>query len=332
MTMRIRSLIWCSAVLLACSAGGARAQERLVLGYSNLQSSKIPVPIAKEAGLFAKYGLDVEMIRVTPGNLAVPKLLSGEIQLFLGNGDPVVKAAVKDGAKLVVIASLGEDNFRLVARSAIRTIEDLKGKRVGVSNPGSSADRIARAALKAVNLDPDRDVTLVTTGLNESRARLEQVVSGDVDATIVDLENVKALGDRGAAITSLAELEQLGIFVSGADLSTTRALIETRRDTVKRFLAALVDAIALAKHDPEIVRRAYRQYGNVTEPHVLEWRATEFVQTRPAVPYPNRRALAAYLADADETGRIAPEAVADFSLLQEVAAGTRDEAKGQVRP
>jgi NitT/TauT family transport system substrate-binding protein len=329
MINRIRSLIWCSAVLLACAAGGARAQERLVLGYSNLQSSKIPVPIAKDAGLFAKHGLDVEMIRVTPGNLAVPKLLSGEIQLFLGNGDPIAKAAVKDGAKLAVIASLGEDNFRLVARSAIRTVEDLKGKRVGVSNPGSSADRIARAAIKALKLDPDRDVTLVTTGLNESRARLEQVVSGDIDATIVDLENVKALGDRGAAITSLAELEQLGIFVSGADLSTTRDMIETRRDTVKRFLSAVVEAIALAKQDPDIVRRAYRQYGNVTEPHVLEWRAGEFVQTRPAVPYPNKRALAAYLAEANGTGQVALEAVADFSLLQEVAAAT---PAGQVRP
>lgn len=326
---RTQLLAWCLIGPLACLAGGAQAQERLVLGYSNLQSSKIPVPIAKDAGLFAKHGLDVEMIRVTPGNLAVPKLLSGEIQLFLGNGDPIAKATVKDGAKLVVIASLGEDNFRLVARSAIRTVEDLKGKRVGVSNPGSSADRIARAAIKALKLDPDRDVTLVATGLNESRARLEQVVSGDIDATIVDIENVKALGDRGAAVTSLAELEQLGIFVSGADLSTTRDMIETRRDTVKRFLSAVVEAIALAKQDPDIVRRAYRQYGNVTDPHVLEWRAGEFMQTRPAVPYPNKRALAAYLAEADATGQVALEAVADFSLLQEVAAAMQ---AGQVRP
>jgi NitT/TauT family transport system substrate-binding protein len=325
----IRSRIWCSVVLLACIAGGAEAQERLVLGYSNLQSSKIPVPIAKEAGLFAKHGLDVEMIRVTPGNLAVPKLLSGEIQLFLGNGDPVVKATVKDGAKLAVIASLGEDSFQFIARSAIRTVEELKGKRVGISNPGSSADRLARASLKAMSLDPDRDVTLVITGLNESRARLEQVVNGDIDATIVDIENVKALGELAATVTSLAELEQLGIFVSGADLSTTRELIETRRDTVKRFLAAVVEAIALAKENPELARRAYSQYGNVKDPLVLEWRAHEFVQTRPTVPYPNRRALAAYLAEADGTGQVALEAVADFSLLQDVAAGVRDDAKGK---
>lgn len=328
--IRFRSLIWCAIVLLACMAGGARAQERLVVGYSNLQSAKIPVPIAIEAGLFAKHGLDVELIRVTPGTMAVPKLLSGEIQLFLGNGDPVVKAAVRDGAKLAVIASLGEDSFQLIARSAIQTVEDLKGKRVGISNPGSSADRIARAALKAMSLDPDRDVQLVTTGLNESRARLELVVNGEIDATIVDLQNVKALGERSAAVTSLAELEQLGIFVSGADISVTRDLIETRRETVKRFLSALVEAITLAKENPELARRAYSKYGNVTDPHVLEWRAGDFVRTRlPAVPYPNRRALAAYLTEADQTGQVAVEAVADFSLLQEVAAATPEKAESK---
>ncbi len=330
----IHRFLWpicCAIALFAGVTGRTQAQERLVLGYSNLQSAKIPVAIAKDTGLFAKHGLDVEMIRVTPGTLAIPKLLAGEIQIFLGNGDPVVKAAVKDGAKLAVIASLGEDSFQLVARSAVGSVEGLKGRRVGISSPGSSADRLARAALKALSLDPDRDVQLVATGLNQSRARLELVVSGDIDATIVDIENVKALGERSAAVTPLAELEQLGIFVSGADISTTRHLIETRRDTVKRFLTAVLEAVGRAKTDPEVTREAYRRHGNVTDPHVLEWRATEFVRTRlPAVPYPNRRALTAYLADAGASGQTAPESVADFSLLQEAAAATQ--GTGQVRP
>ena len=131
MTIRFQSLLWCCIGLFVALVGAAQAQEKLVLGYSNLQSSKIPIPIAKDAGLFAKHGLEVEMIRVTPGNTAVPKLLSGEIQIFLGNGAPIVKAAMTDRAPLVVIASLGESSFQLVARSTIHTIEELKGKRVG---------------------------------------------------------------------------------------------------------------------------------------------------------------------------------------------------------
>jgi len=308
------------SVLAAVCMPAAWEQEKLVVGYSNLQSAKMPVALGKHVGLFAKHGLDVELVRVTPGNTAVPKLLSGEIQLFLGNGGPVVKAIVEEGAKLAVIASLGEDRFQLVARAPIKQAAQLKGARVGISNPNSSADRIARLTLRALGPDPDKDVRLVSTGLNESRARLDLVVKGDIDATIVDTENVKALGERSAAVTSLAELEDLSLVVSGADLSATRGFIAARRDTAKRFLAALIEAVAKAKADAELSREVYRQYANVTDAAVLEWRVGDFIQNRiPPVPLPNRKALAAYLQEAGQAGEPDLAAVADFTLLEEVA-------------
>lgn len=304
------------------AAAMAKAQERLVLGYTNLRSAKMPVALTKEAGLFAKHGLDVELIRVTPGTTAIPKLLAGEIDIFLGNGDPVVKAIIREGAKLAIIASLGEDSFRLIARPPIHDAAGLKGKRVGVSKPGSSADRIARLALAALKLDPDRDVQMVATGLNESRARLALLLEGGIDATIVATENVVALGEKRADVSAVVELEDIGIFVSGADVSVTRRLIETRRDAVKRFLAALLEGIARAKTDPDLTRRIYREYADTTDLNALEWRAQEFVQTRiPSAPHPNKRALASYFRD---IGQHAPQnfdAAADFSLMIEAVAG-----------
>lgn len=324
----LSSLFGCLALVFALSVPVAQAQERLILGYTNLQSAKMPVALGKDAGLFAKHGLDLELVRVTPGNTAIPKLLSGEIHLFLGNGDPVVKAIVQDGAKLALIASLGEDSFKLIARSSIRNIEELKDKRVGVSNPGSSADRIARLALEALKLNPNRDVQLVATGLNESRARLELVLKGEIDAAVVATENVIALGEKSAGVSIIAELEDLGIFVSGADISATRHFIETRRETVKRFLAALVEAVAKAKADPDLSRRIYREYADTMDPAALDWRAGEFVRNRiAAVPHPNRRAIASYFRDAGHTGQPDFDAVADFSLLQEIAGTKSEETK-----
>ncbi|OGQ79951.1 MAG: hypothetical protein A3F90_18750 [Deltaproteobacteria bacterium RIFCSPLOWO2_12_FULL_60_19] len=312
------------AILAGCLgfAPPAPAQERLTVGYTNLEGAKIPLPLGKEMGLFAKRGLDLEIVRVSPGYTAIPKLLSGDIQLFLGNGDPVVKAVVTQGASLCIIASLGEDSFQLVARAPISTVEALKGKRVGVSNPGSSADRIARATLKKLGLDPERDVRVVATGGNESRARLELVLNGEIDAAVVNTENVMALGARRNDLALVADLEKLGIFVSGADLSVTRSLVQSRRDTVKRLLSGLVEAIQRAKTDADLTRRIYRQHATVSEPAALEWRATEFVKTRiPDIPYPNRRAITGYLEEAGATGATPLEAVADFSLLTEVTQG-----------
>lgn len=313
------SVLFGGFVFALALAGATQAQEKLIVGYSNLQSAKMPVSLGKEAGLFAKHGLDVELVRVTPGNTAIPKLLSGEIHLFLGNGDPVVKAILQERAKLVLIASLGEDSFKLVARSSVRNSGELKGKRVGVSNPGSSADRIARLALEALKLDPDRDVQLVATGLNESRARLDLLLKGEIDATIVATENVVALGGNAAAISIVAELEDLGIFVSGADISATRQFVESHRATVKRFLTAVIEAIAKAKADPELTRRVYRDYANTKEPAALDWRVREFVPKRiAAIPHPNKRAIVSYFRDAGHAGPPDFDAVADFSLLREI--------------
>lgn len=305
--------------LAACGPG--QAQEKLVLGYTNLQSAKMPVALAKEAGLFAKHGLDVDLVRVTPGTTAIPKLLAGEIDIFLGNGDPVVKAVMQDGAKLAIIASLGEDSFKLVARAPISDAAGLKGKRVGVSNPGSSADRIARLALAALQLDPERDVQIVATGLNESRARLDLLLKGGIDATVVATENIIALGEKKSNISAVAELEELGVFVSGADITVARRTVETRRDALKRFLAAVIEGIARAKADGELTRRIYRDYARTTESEALDWRANEFVQTRIAsVPRPNKRALASYFRDIGKTVPDSFDAVADFSLINEAAA------------
>jgi sulfonate transport system substrate-binding protein len=321
--LRPLRLLLVPLALCVVLSGAVRAEERLVVGYTNFQGAKILLPLAEEAGLFASHGLDVQMVRVSPGNLGVPQLQSGKIDLFVGNGDPIVKAIVRDGARLAMIASLGQDTLQLVARSPIKDAGDLKGGKVGISSPGSSTDRFTRLSLKELGLDPDRDVHLVTTGLDSSQARLALVVEGDMDATIADLENIKALGEKSDTVVSLAELEKQGIFVSGADVSGSRDLIDGRRETVKRFLGAIVEAIAKAKSDPDLSGRIYRRYTKVREPSVLEWRTHDFIQTRiPSVPYPNRDALNSYLGDARQA-RENIDAVADFSLLRDVEVDRR---------
>jgi NitT/TauT family transport system substrate-binding protein len=306
--------------VLALVTAPAYAQEKLVVGYTNFQSAKMPLPLAKDQGIFAKDGLDVTLVR-TPGNTAVAKLLAGEIDIFVGNGDPIVKAVVENGAKLAVIGSLGEDSQNLVARASIHNSEELKGKRIGVTQPGSSADRIARLTLSALKLDPDRDVQMIATGLTDSVSRLKQVAKGETDATIAATESVVALGEQRAQVSVIAVLEDLGIFISGSDISTTRRLIETRRDTVKRFLAALMEATARAKADPDLSRHIYRDYSDTKDAAALDWRVAEFVPKRIAsVPAPNRRAMAFYFRDLGREGSPDLDAVADFSLVRDAAA------------
>jgi len=321
-----RDLFLAGALAIGCAIPAAQAQEKLIVGYTNFQSAKMPLPLARETGIFGKHGLDVTLVPAG-GTSGVPKLIAGEIDIFVGNGAPVVTAITQDGAKLALIGSMGDDSFNLVARSSIHNVEELKGKRIGVTQPGSSADRIARLTLSTLKLDPDRDVQMVATGLTDSVARLKQVARGETDATIAATESVIALGEQRSQVAIIAVLEDLGIYISGSDISTTRKMLETRRPAVKRFMSALMDAIARAKADPQLSRRIYRDFSDTKEEAALDWRIAEFVPKRIAsVPGPNRRAMAFYFKDLGRSGPPDFDAVADFSLVQEVVAERTDAA------
>src|ERR1043166_3870554 len=170
-----------AVIILIVFSTRADAAETIRVGYTNAQGAKIPVFIAKELRIFDKYGLDVRLTRVSPGRLAVPKLVSGDIQFFLGNSGPVIEAIAADKAPLVIIASLGKERFAIFTKPEIGRKEELKGRRFGVSTPGASQDRVATRALKKLGFEPEKDVRIVATGFSGSE-RLQALARGEVDA------------------------------------------------------------------------------------------------------------------------------------------------------
>jgi NitT/TauT family transport system substrate-binding protein len=156
----------------------SHAAETLTLGYTNLRGAKVPVPLGVEEGIFVRHGIELKLAPVSPGTLGVPRLLAGEIDLFLGNSEPVVRAIATEKKNLAVIAHLGSEGFILFSRRGIARIEELRGKKIGSSVDGASVDRNTKKALRRVGLDPEKDVTFVYTGLQNSSDRLKVLAKG----------------------------------------------------------------------------------------------------------------------------------------------------------
>jgi len=290
------------ALLILLFADHGNGAEILRIGYTNAQGAKIPVFIAKEQRIFDKHGLDVRLTRISPGRLAVPRLISGEIQFFLGNSGPVIEAIAKEKAPLAIIASLGKERFAIYARPSITRVEDLKGKRFGVSTPGASQDRIAARALKKLGFDPEKDVRIVATGLSVSVDRLQSLARGDVDAVAATADDVLQLAPEDAAkIRKLIELSELGILVSGADISVGRTYLRAQRGTVRRFLQALEEALELARRRPDVVAAAYEKYAGVSESKALDLKVKEYYAGNPPErPYPDKAAILSALEELKE--------------------------------
>ncbi|MGH7835952.1 MAG: ABC transporter substrate-binding protein, partial [Candidatus Binatia bacterium] len=213
--------------------------DKIRLGYDNAEGPKIVLFIAEDEGLFRKHGLEVSFERVSPVKLGPPRLLSGELDVLAGNSGPVVEAIILDQKPLAVIGSLGPAKFAIFAAASIKKAEDLRGKRFGVSTPGASQDRIPRRALKRLGLEPEKDIQIVYTGFNNSTERLKVLARGEVDGVIGGMEHYPGFPELEPVernrVRMLVELANLGIYISGSDIATARACLETREESLRRF-------------------------------------------------------------------------------------------------
>ena len=282
------------ALLISCSV--SLAAEIVTLGYTNLRGSKVPVPLGVDEGIFARHGIELKMVPVSPGTLGVPKLLAGEIALFLGNSEPVVRAIALDGKSLAVIAHLGSEGFTLFSRPGITRVEDLRGRKIGSSVDGASVDRNTKKALRTLGLDPEKDVTMIYTGFQNSSDRLKVLAKGEVDATVGGSDALPDLGKDMDKVHPLVDLVGIGIAVSGADISAEKNFIGKNREALRNFVRGLEESFQLARSQPALVRRTYEKYLKISNRLTLDWMVKDYMSGKvPARPAPNPRVIEAYI-------------------------------------
>ncbi len=157
------------ALILLAAANSSRvdAQDKLTkFRFVHLEangSQAVPF-IAKEARVFEKNGLDVEIVRIGGGSRVIQAMLAGEIRVSHGSSPAVVEANLA-GADLVIIAStVNVATFRMMVAPSIKTPADLKGKKIGISRFGGQTDTLTRHLLDRWRLDASKDVALLQTG------------------------------------------------------------------------------------------------------------------------------------------------------------------------
>ena len=182
------------------------AADKLRIGYGAPSVTMSILWITKEGKLFEKNGLDVEVLYLESA-LVQRALIAGNIALGQMTGS-LMAAPKLQGADLVMVDSfLNNLLYRLVARPEIKSVADLKGKRVGVSRFGAGADRATRLVLTKRGLNPEKDVVLLQIG--GSPTRIAALSAATIDATIVDPPDHKRLQEAGMRI--LANMEEMKI-------------------------------------------------------------------------------------------------------------------------
>src|SRR5262245_14346141 len=158
-----------AGMFLVLSFNRAEGQElkRIKIGYPAISYNQVHIWVAKEAGLFKKYGLDAEIIFFRGGQTATQALVAGDPPIV--NIGTVVQAGLQGHDVVLIASSENAYNYSVVARPGITKIEQLKGKRLGVSGFGSASHNASLILFKKFNLEPNKDVTLVVAGPTTDR-------------------------------------------------------------------------------------------------------------------------------------------------------------------
>ncbi len=288
--------------LLSVHVRSVQAQTKVKVAYPTTVGSMAVIWVTKDAKLFEKYGLDVELIYVAGSSRIVQSMLAKDIPIS-EIAIPAVIQANLAGADLVMLA--GPNNKpgqKIMVKPEIKRREDLKGKVLG-----------------QWNLQPDRDVALIQMGGSpETLAGLAaSAIDGGLLASPLHLQAAKF------GYHLLADLSTIGIDYQGAGVVTTRSYMREAPDVVRRYVRAYVEGLHRFKTDKNFAVKVIGKYSRITDPDALEETYQHYaVKVMPKIPYPTLKGIQMVL---DEIGSrtpkaksLAPENFIDVSYLKEL--------------
>jgi len=282
--------------------------------YSGVSGAFAPLWIAQDKGLFTKYGLSVDLKFIQPGT-ATQALLGKSLDITNPGGE-LIEAGLS-GEKVVFFSGiLNRVVFSMYSKPEIRTVSDLRGKVLGVTQPGATTDFAARILLQEAGLSPGKDVKILyLKGMTQIVAAL---VKGSIDAGIISAPTT--LNARQSGFKELVDITEKNIPMIHAAFASTRDYLKEHPDRVRAFLQGYLEGIKVARADAELSKQIIGKYTKTDNAEDLEETYRTFVVAWERVPLVSAAAVQTLLNFATHpAARSAkPEQFIDNSLLKEL--------------
>ena len=294
------------------------AGQKLMVGYSGVTAIQAPVWVMKDAGYFKQEGLDADLIYIASSSTMAQAMLAGEVAISTANSQAVVDTGLQGGDLLAVGAIVNFVALYVIAAPEIKSVQDLRGKPVGVTRFGATTDFAMQMFLKKYGLEPVRDVPIIQIGgVPELAAALSK---RSIYAAAMSYPMGLVAQQAGMKVLANLAKEEIPFLHQG--LTTTGKFMRERRAQVKAFVRAYGRAVHFMHTRKEESKAIVARYTKVTDPGMLEGTmqyAYDFVQKIPLV---KREAIQVTM---DESGKknpkakqAKPEQFYDNSLVQEL--------------
>ena len=299
-----------------CTAVSAQL-TKVTIGNNTLSTNGLPAWMAKEAGIFGRNGLDVQIVYFRGGTITAMALIARETPISQVSGPPIVSAALKGADAVMVAAGNVVSEYWLMSKPELKTGAQLKGGSVAIATFGGLSDSLSRIALQKLGLNPAKDVTLVQIGTIPER--LSALESGKVQAAMLNAPDNFRAQKRG-----LYKLMEVRLPYQGIGVGTTRTFIRENPDVVQRYVKSQVEAVHRLKTDREGGIRVLGKYLGIQDREVLEKAYDDAITDEkfPPKQYPSLEGIKKILEPLGETDPKAkaakPEDFVDMRFIKEL--------------
>ena len=224
----------CLLSVLSATANG----KKIVIATSSVVLTNTPIWVGIERKFFDEAGLRVEYV-VMRSDLAVKGLITGDVD-YMQSSSSVLRAAVAGAPLVTILGVYNRTFFDLVARPEIKSLNDLRGKPIGISRYGASTEYAVRFALKANNIDPDKDVKLLAIGSGTDAARISALEAKIVAAAVLQVPS-NLIAHKLGQKTILPLGDYMETLFAG--LGTSQKKLQIDREEVKQVVRAVAKSL-----------------------------------------------------------------------------------------
>jgi NitT/TauT family transport system substrate-binding protein len=238
-------MLWIIFVLGAFVAPAGA--EPIRIAYSGVAASGTPVWLAKDEGIFARHGLEADLVAVRSAPLQVTALVSNEVQFVRGSASSMLTAAAQ-GAKLKIVMSLFAEraSYDFLVAPSIAKPSDLRGKKIGVQDFSGLLWSLTMLSLREMGLDPLKD-NINIQAIGDSTVIAQALASGIIDGAALD--RLQSARLQGLGVKVLLDLSKIAL--PSSPLMSAESFILKNPQTIENFVKALIEASAFMRANKE---------------------------------------------------------------------------------
>jgi NitT/TauT family transport system substrate-binding protein len=234
------------AAALVAAAGPAQAQNKLIVAMPTTPPNIVhmPVHIANDLGLFKKYGLEIKVVELAGGVYTYRAMVAGSADVASASGPFSIVGKAKGANTKAILANMPKLEASMVVDKNIKTMADLKGKRIGIQEPGGFADVLARGVLRAAKIDP-KEVHFVSIATEDVPA----LVAGQVDTAMLHVEQEIIAQQKIPTLHAIARMWEIQPNNLYNVMAVQEKLIKDKPAALKAYVKGHIEATRLIYTD-----------------------------------------------------------------------------------